>query len=256
MAKKKTCPFCAAEYLDNLPACPYCGTMNYKGAEAEYLEKLENVRSDMEDLGSIPAQEIKKEFKGTLRFVRKIFVGMAVLAAVWIAVYAWINYEPERDPQADYLWKQTNYPVFDELYEKKDYEEMTRLYREAVEEDQPIYDWEHSYFCGVLDDLFYVETILEHLADGEELKDSYYEDLVYYGWKYDYTFIEEHLSEEEIELVTPYVEHYLQDFHARWEFTEKERTKFTEYMSEHYGYPSFDLCEDYIRDWKKEQQKK
>lgn len=256
MTKKKSCPFCAAEYLDNLPACPYCGTMNYKGAEAEYLEKLENVRTDMENLGDVPVQEMKKEFRSTLRFMWKVFIGIAILAVLLIVWYAWINHEPERDPQADYLWKQTNYPIFDELYEKRDYEELVRRYREAVENDQLIYDWEHDYFCGALDDLFYVEAILERLAAGEELSDYYYEDLVYYGWKYDGFYLEEHLTEEEIELITPYVEHYLEDFHARWEFTEKERAEFTEHMNEHYGHPSFDLCEDYINKWKKEQRKK
>ena len=220
------------------------------------MNKLEDVRTDMESLGNVPVQEMKKELKGSLRFIRKVFVGIAIGAVLLILFRMWVDYEPPRDLQADYLWKQTNYPIMDELYEKRDFENLVAMYREAVEEDYPVYDWEHDYFCGILDDVFYAQAILERVIAGEELRNAYYEDLVYYGWKFDGPYIEEHLSEEEIELVNPYVEDYLKDFYVRWEFTEKERAAFTEHMSEHYGYPSFDLCEDYIKKWKKEQQKK
>ena len=42
--KKIICNSCGAEFEDTLPKCPYCGSLNYKGAEAEYLGKLEGMR--------------------------------------------------------------------------------------------------------------------------------------------------------------------------------------------------------------------
>lgn len=147
MANLKNCPSCGADYDDMLPKCPYCGSMNYKGAEAEYLDKLEDVRSDMEELGSVPEEETRREFRKQGRFFKIVLVIVAVLALLFGAWYWWVNWEPERDPQADYLWKQTNYPIFDELYEQGKYEELVELYIKAIEEEQPIFQWEHVEFC-------------------------------------------------------------------------------------------------------------
>ena len=51
--KKIICSSCGAEFEDTLPKCPYCGSLNYKGAEAEYLGKLESMRQDMHDIGQV-----------------------------------------------------------------------------------------------------------------------------------------------------------------------------------------------------------
>lgn len=61
--KKITCPACGAEYEDTLPKCPYCDLINYKGAEKEYLEKLEGVRQDMSELADVPEEAVKAELK-------------------------------------------------------------------------------------------------------------------------------------------------------------------------------------------------
>ena len=58
--KKIICSSCGAEFEDTLPKCPYCGSLNYKGAEAEYLGKLESMRQDMQQLEQVPEKELKK----------------------------------------------------------------------------------------------------------------------------------------------------------------------------------------------------
>lgn len=49
MTKQVICNSCRAQFDNDEPKCPYYGTMNYDGAEKEYLEKLEDVREDMEE---------------------------------------------------------------------------------------------------------------------------------------------------------------------------------------------------------------
>lgn len=252
MANLKNCPSCEADYDDMLPKCPYCGSMNYKGAEAEYLDKLEDVRSDMEELGSVPEEETRREFRRQGRFFKIVLVIVAVLALLFGAWYWWVNWEPERDPKADYLWKQTNYPIFDELYEQGKYEELVELYIKAIEEEQPIFQWEHNEFCNVMENCFFAMDLLERLETEGELPDYRYEDLVYFGWKMDGPYLKEHLTEDELERVMPYVEPLLDDFYTRWEFTEEERQEFIEDRDADGGYPSYDLCEDYIKRWMKE----
>ena len=61
--KKIICSSCGAEFEDILPKCPYCGSLNYKGAEAEYLGKLESMRQDMQQLEQVPEKELKKKLK-------------------------------------------------------------------------------------------------------------------------------------------------------------------------------------------------
>lgn len=256
MAKQKECPFCSGKYDDMLAACPYCGTINYKGAEAEYLNKLENVRTDMENLGSLPEQAVKKEVKKLKKLFIIIGIILVVLAAVFAGLYFLAYYEPPRDLQADYQWRQANYPIMDELYEQGAYDELREMYRTAWEEDRPLYEWEHDDFCSILDDAYFMKEILEQVEAGEELSDYYYKELVYYGWKFQGPYIKEHMDADEIERIKPFVEEYLEDFQSRWEFTEEEKAEFTEYMDENYGYPDFDLCEDYVKKWKKENRKK
>lgn len=258
MAKKKECPFCGGKYKDTLPACPYCGTMNYKGAEAQYLNKLENVRTDMEALGSIPEQETRAEFKRQGRFLVKALIICGVVAVLAVAggiLFNIIIDGPRRDPQAEYRWKQINYPIYDEAYAAGDYEQLLELYQEARNQDYPIDDWEHIELIRVMDDLTYSVELIEKLNAGEELSDYSYENLLYYGWKADGSYIPDNLTEEEIVLIQEDWDIVLQDFYTRWEFTDKEREAFVTDRDESYGYPDWDLVEDYIKRWKKENKK-
>ena len=80
--KKIICSSCGAEFEDTLPKCPYCGSLNYKGAEAEYLGKLESMRQDMQQLEQVPEKELKKKLKKKQKFVIKLLIILAALAAI------------------------------------------------------------------------------------------------------------------------------------------------------------------------------
>ena len=41
MSKQVICSSCGAKFRQSLPKCPYCDTLNYKGAEAEYMGRLQ-----------------------------------------------------------------------------------------------------------------------------------------------------------------------------------------------------------------------
>ena len=43
-SKRVICNSCGGEFEDNLPKCPFCGSFHYKGAEAEDLDTLEDIR--------------------------------------------------------------------------------------------------------------------------------------------------------------------------------------------------------------------
>ena len=97
--KKIICNSCGAEFEDTLPECPYCGTMNYKGAEMEYFGRLEEVRSDMEQLGSVPEQETRSELKKQRKWILKLVLFLAVAAVLLFLGMKWreFRYSDQRD---------------------------------------------------------------------------------------------------------------------------------------------------------------
>ena len=62
MGKIAACESCGAEFDDDLPKCPYCGFVNLKGAEKEYMKKLEDFREDM-GVDDVPLEELKDTFQ-------------------------------------------------------------------------------------------------------------------------------------------------------------------------------------------------
>ncbi len=244
------CPSCAAKFDEMLPKCPYCGTMSIKGAEAEYMEKLENIREDMEDLSAVPIQETKKELKKQTKFVI-IIIGVMVGLLLAVGVIELIfGYHPkERDKQADFLWQQENYPILNELYEQKNYEELLKRYEQAYKEDKPIASWEHADFAAALMLLFDFEDTLRREQAGEKLTHWDYEDLLYTGFRVDDYENSIAYTAKEKEFLAPYIEIVREDFEKRWQFTDKERKMFENEAEKNYGYISYDVIEDYIEEW-------
>jgi AraC family transcriptional regulator, L-rhamnose operon regulatory protein RhaS len=169
--KKIICSSCGAEFEDTLPKCPYCGSLNYKGAEAEYLGKLESMRQDMQQLEQVPEKELKKKLKKKQKFVIKLLILLAALAAILAVIVFRVRYIEPRDARADYLWEKENFPILDRLYQEKDLEALMDFYEQAVEENRTIDRWEHS---GIFRWLMSCRDAREYLAleqSGETLNE-------------------------------------------------------------------------------------
>ena len=157
--KKIICSSCGAEFEDTLPKCPYCGSLNYKGAEAEYLGKLESMRQDMQQLEQVPEKELKKKLKKKQKFVIKLLILLAALAAILAVIVFRVRYIEPRDARADYLWEKENFPILDRLYQETqlldDYWMMRGLdYSEVI-----LTEKDREYIRP------YVEATLNSLAD-------------------------------------------------------------------------------------------
>lgn len=249
MANKIICRFCGAEFDEMLPRCPYCDSTNYKGAEAEYLNKLEDVREDMDDLRQVPVEETKKSFLKNGKFVIIVFAVVAVLLiALGIFTY-WMEHQYERDEKADYLWKQENYPKLDQLYEEAKYDELMMLFSSEEYENAPVWDWEHYLFCETYSTAVYLKDHLEREAAGKELSEldlglvlSYEWDLM--GLSYS------DLTEEEQAYFADYVKMAEEDFNSRWNMSEEDYNFFYQQL-EDYGWVSYIDCRDYVEKWYK-----
>lgn len=84
------CVNCGGEFEPHEARCPYCGTMYEPGAEKQYMQKLGDIREDMEDLNGLALSETKSELKAaaksTLRTIVIIIVAILLLSGI---LYLW-----------------------------------------------------------------------------------------------------------------------------------------------------------------------
>lgn len=254
--KLMECKSCGAHFDEMLPACPYCGTMSIKGAEAEYMDKLEDIREDMEDLIAVPVMETKKALKKQTKFVLiviGVILGLFLLLVLVELIFGY--HAPKRDRQADFAWQQETFPVLDELYEQENYNELLTRYYQAFEEDAPIGAWEHYEFTSALALMADFNYILDEEASGKVLNKYDYRSLLYAGFRVETYAESTAYTEEELERLQPYIERVREDFNTRWNFTREELEYFEKEAEENYGVVPYDAIEDFVEDWMKKEGK-
>ncbi len=248
MEKKIICKSCAAEFSEKLPKCPYCETMNYKGAEAEYLKKLEAVRTDMESLEEIPKKAQKKELRKQIHFWLKVIVGVMLVIGLLFGFIYWQESRYDRDERADFLWVQKNVPMLDALYDKEAYTQLQDLYY-AYEEDAPVWKWEHYDFLSIYNQIDWAGETLQRQKAGYEPDEAEYVSLFYTLWVIKGIDYKEGIDGEEIARLEQLSGDIRSDLEACFDMREEEQKLFEEKLQEYFGFVPFDDCERYIKEW-------
>lgn len=140
---KYICSHCGAEIDDTMPKCPYCDALIIKGAEEAYMEKLYDIKEDMEELKEIPFDVVEEEVKYQGRRMKKIIIATVVVVIIFLGFFFLNEKRYDRDYTADYIWEQENYPIMSEMYEKGELEELEEFYFNALEEDRSLWNWEY-----------------------------------------------------------------------------------------------------------------
>ena len=145
-----TCTNCGAGFDRNEPRCPYCGMINPCGAEKDYLDKLDRIRKQTEDLGEVPGEEIRSELKKSSRLLIIILLviggiigalsGLAFLASKH-QENAWRRQEVEEMAFERQYFKELN-----ALYDEGDDEAVDDFLNAHMEEagSGALFDWEHA----------------------------------------------------------------------------------------------------------------
>lgn len=254
MTRRVVCNSCGAKFKQTLSKCPYCDTMNYKGAEAEYMHKLQKLRGEVEDLGNVPEQETRNELQKQKQKVKRILLVLLVIAAVVTGIAGVkriISELSERDSKADSIWQKETFPVFDELYKQEDYETLLELFTQSSEERKPVYAWKHSYFCIELQNCQEINGLLDQEKEGKALEKYEETSLLNSYWclrGIDYRAM---LSENEKERLQPYIDKCMDRLDSRWDFSEEEQAEFEQQMRNNYGIMPYDFCAEYIEQWMK-----
>lgn len=248
--KLMECKSCGAQFDEMMPACPYCGTMSIKGAQAEYMDKLEDIRSDVENLSAVPAQVTKKELKKQTKIILWALGICGALLLICVLIEVIFGYKPqERDEKADYLWLQENIPLLDELYEQGQYEELVAKVNTAFQNNEPVWQWEHRYFCDYLYYVLEENEVIEEEASGKVLERGDYEWLLYLHCQTSQIPESSLLTEEEKEKFSPMLEVLNADYEARWNFNTEEQALLDAMLQENDGSANFDDIEVIVEMW-------
>ena len=216
------CRSCGAEYGSSEPHCPYCGTMNLPGAEKAYMDKLEGIRGDLENLGTLGKKEAKAHAG---RLGKRILIAAALLAAVIAGVFIVHARREAKEAARDreeYLWQRESFAEMDRLYEAGDYDGLADLFFRASEEGHDVWQYRHRDFCSVYQDIRMARESLRVLGIGREDRlFLFHDELNLYGlermtW----------LSDEEKALLEEQREPLIRDFEERFRLTDAELDAF------------------------------
>ena len=205
------CGNCGAEITEKDAYCPYCGVMNVRAAETEYMEKLEDIRENTEKLGDDGGRHTKKEVRRVGRLAVIIFAIVAVLV-LGLFAFSWamdnVFIGRGRDARNEAAFKEKYFPKLDELYESGDMEATSDYMNEIGGEDgaEVLMMWPHYKFISYYSEYRYIQEV-QGMELNSDFWDRRYGDILYAGIELIYQagyFGQKKMSAEETEKVKEY----------------------------------------------------
>lgn len=252
MSKKIICQSCGAEFAEKLPKCPYCATLNIKGAEAEYLGKLQGVKEDMHRLTELPGQEQKKELKKQIKFWGIAALAVAIIVVLLQLLFYWKDREYDTymdDRREALIWLSQHAEQLNALYEQEDYQALIAYLVEWEEQDTGLTVWEHWNFLCVCQSITWAKDILSQEAAGMELSLEDCQDLFFSEWVLKGIAYREDMTETEKEKLLRYGAELLQDYDRRFQLGEEENKSIEGMIQKTGGYVPADKLNAVVKDW-------
>lgn len=118
------CGNCGAEISADDAYCPYCGVMNARAAEKEFMGKLEGIRKDTEKLGAESGKQTRSGIRKSGRLAVRIILIIAAMIAGIYALYRILDYrfarENAKEVKEEAAFKAEYFPQLDALYAQGD----------------------------------------------------------------------------------------------------------------------------------------
>lgn len=144
------CENCGAEIDVHEKACPYCGHINPAGAEEAYMDRLEDLQEDLQDLRDhgkrSDREELGKQGRRLLRTGLVLVLILGALTAVFLHMdRLWTRSAGEEKQLMEFQKK--HFGELDALYEAGDddatLEYMISLLESEEKGSEAVYDWKH-----------------------------------------------------------------------------------------------------------------
>ncbi|MBO4218208.1 MAG: zinc-ribbon domain-containing protein [Erysipelotrichaceae bacterium] len=141
--KELICKNCGAAYPEDTEYCPYCGTMNKKGAYKGFRKRVSGMIDRMLGLKQEAHQSVSRTILSAL--IRSfVIVAVIVLAAYLCALRVNVNYhnnyEYDSKALADIEWYEANIDKLEEYYHNDDLKAIKKLYYENI---SVVSKWSH-----------------------------------------------------------------------------------------------------------------
>ena len=234
------CKNCGADFNGKLSYCPYCGTMNKRGAYAEFRMKISSIIDSMLGLRDDVEKSVSRIVLSSL-LRSLIFIAVIIGIAFLFSRTANVNYknDPKYDQQAyeEIVWMDENLDKLNEAYESGDFKAVEKLYYEqpnAVRKwsNYPIYTLKSAYEKLEQEDRFdtyHFQRMLHFIFHPE----------VFTGYNGMYRVDEGEYNEMRDAMIA--------ELEGRG-FSYAELEKIFEKCADSYGYVSTDLLKEYVKE--------
>lgn len=253
MSTTYKCPNCGATMDINEPKCPHCGYINETGAEAQYMDKLDDVRKRLDNVDEEAAAGYGKNY---LKIVKTIAITMAVLIVLALGYLALSRYIESKirdngnatgdDLLKEMSWQRENFPKYDELYETGDYDALVEAVFNDETTSHDVWQWKHYNFARKYYDYIQIKDMLDKI-DRDGWNEYFAKTITYYCFYYYYdnylTNTADKVSEEEAEILKPNVEYINNVLHERLGYTDEDMVELKDKVTSEYGNVMYDKCE-------------
>lgn len=170
------CSSCNGIFENTEAFCPFCDSINLERAEEEYLEELEEIVENLEELPLISQKEIGQEIRKTAKKHTKLFFASVLCFGIFLisisAYFLKIHESPYTDEQekAQILWEKETFPILDQWYAEGNYEEIIKFHHELRDDENNLfylYNWDPMLFIyKYLEYQFFLEAKTKFEASG------------------------------------------------------------------------------------------
>ena len=238
--KKVKCKNCGASFDDTLAQCPYCGTMNKRGAYREFRLKISDMIDSLLGLKGEVQRSVSSIILGALlRSVVLIAViaGLAFVCARFTNVNHYNDKEYDQEALEDITWLDENLDRLNEAYENGDYKAVEKIY---YENSGAASSWVHYPIYCLKKEYHALEEATQ--IDARQLQRAMY--LLFYPRYYAGYSGMNKIEDDEYDLLADSVTTLMKE--KGYEYSELK--DIYKACSDSYGYITFDLVKKYVKE--------
>ena len=252
--KKYICPNCGARINKDDTKCPYCGYINVEGAEKEYMDRLYDIRDDLDVVDETAAAEYGKGYGriflliGITMDVLLIITGLVFWGrAISVGKRQAAQTDKSNDMLEEMAWRKEAYREFDTLYEQGDYEALCEAVFSAYDDHHSVYDWDHFWFTSIyrnylltVEDLKRIDENGWHDYEAESI--FYRCCFIYYNEVYKDMDGNDKPAADEVDRLKPVTDYMNTILHERMGFTDEDMAGFKDTILDQYDSVRYDAC--------------
>ncbi len=251
MKKRIVCPNCEAKFDEGMACCPYCNTMYYPGAEKEYMEKMEGIRQDYEDLTVAMDQMVAEEVR-----CQRLFWTSVVAIIITVLFVAFILYKrniavDEREQlKEQFWWRYENNAVMEELHYQGEHDKVLDIMNEGRRLKCYSYKWELAYYYEIYEAVALIEEVEKMESQGLEVDRDTLINLLAKEVEAVFALEYDDYTPEQRAKLEPLVEIAQEDFYTRWPMSEQDHQELHDMLqANYYVWIEPEQSEQFIDKW-------